>query len=82
MNCINKITITIGVMLLAFTLTWYLSDKAHNCECSDTDVVALSGDTYWEIASTHCTGHTGHAVYEMVNLNGSPLSIGQKVQLP
>ena len=73
----------IGAVLLAFTMTWYISDKAHDFDCVDTTVVAVSGDTFWDIAEEHCTGHTGHAVYQIVELNGkTTLAVGQAVQLP
>ena len=76
------IPIVIGAIVLTFFMTWYFSNKAHDFSCADTTVVAVSGDTFWDIAEEHCTGHTGHAVYEMVQLNGKTLSVGQTVQLP
>ncbi len=58
-------------------------DKATAYECEDGIVTVHPGDTLWGIATTHCDGHTGNAVYDMGKLNGVvTLQVGDKITLP
>lgn len=77
---------TIGILLGALVLTVIINhslDDATNFECHADSVVVTHGDTLWGIASENCTGHTGHATYQIEELNnGSVIQIGEVIQLP
>lgn len=59
------------------------ADIGTSFECEDVTVIAEQGDTLWGIASDHCTGHIGHAVYVIGELNEvDTLQVGQEITLP
>ena len=75
--------IALGVLTLV-GLVDHALDKATEFECHGEITVVQHGGTIWEIVSENCTGHTGHASYETVRLNGNTtnLQVGQTITLP
>ena len=74
--------IIFGALFLAGVANAAL-DKATAYECEEGIVTVHPGDTPWGIANTHCTGHTGNAVYDMGELNGvTTLQVGERITLP
>lgn len=75
---------TIILAIVAFTGAVKVgADIGTSFECEDVTVIAQRGDTLWGIAADHCTGHIGHAVYAIGELNEvGTLQIGQSITLP
>ncbi len=76
---LSAIMVIVGVAMIDRGL-----DKATEFECHGEITVVQHGDTIWDIVSENCTGHTGHASYETVRLNGNTtnLQVGQTITLP
>lgn len=54
-------------------------------ECDVDTVVAVYGDTLWDIGYKHCNGEKANMEeirYQMVNLNGNVIQPGQLIILP
>lgn len=81
----NVLTFSIGLAVGAATLAGaaaLVDDRQSEYTCDGATVVVSSGDTLWQIASTHCTGNISTAVYDLSKNYGATLLVGDTLYLP
>jgi len=83
-NIILSFWLVVLTVLLVLAVNWRMNQLT-TVECDVDTVVAVHGDTLWDIGYKHCGGEKANMEevrYQLVNLNGNVIQPGQLIVLP